>query len=70
VALGRKNYLFAGSRQGASRAAMLYSFLGTCKLHQVNPFEWLTATLTKLPDYNLQQIGELLQNRFKTTAIS
>jgi hypothetical protein len=33
---------------------MLYSFLGTCKLNQVNPFERLTAILTKLPDYNLQ----------------
>jgi transposase len=70
VALGRKNYLFAGSHQGARRAAMLYSFLGTCKLHQVNPFEWLTATLTKLPDYNLQQIGELLPHRFKSETSS
>jgi hypothetical protein len=39
VAIGRKNYLFAGSHDGARRAAMLYSFMGTCKMHKINPFE-------------------------------
>ena len=38
VAVGRKNYLFAGSHNGAQRAAMLYSFLGTCKINDINPF--------------------------------
>ncbi|MCA6427585.1 MAG: IS66 family transposase, partial [Cytophagales bacterium] len=45
VAIGRKNYLFAGSHNGARRAAMLYSFIGTCKINDVNPFEWLKNTL-------------------------
>src|SRR5690606_34100216 len=45
VAVGRKNYLFAGSHNGAQRAAMLYSFLGTCKINNINPFEWLRLTL-------------------------
>ncbi len=39
VALGRKNYLFAGSHQAAGHAAMMYSFLGTCKLNGINPYE-------------------------------
>lgn len=39
VAIGRKNYLFAGSHNGARRAAMLYSFMGTCKINNINPFE-------------------------------
>ena len=40
VAIGRKNYLFAGSHEAAQRSAMLYSLLGTCKLHGINPFTW------------------------------
>ncbi|RLD86132.1 MAG: hypothetical protein DRJ09_12090, partial [Bacteroidetes bacterium] len=34
-------YLFAGSERGAERAAMFYSFFGTCKKNDVNPFNWL-----------------------------
>ena len=47
VAIGRKNYLFAGSHEAAQRNAMLYSLLGTCKLHGVNPFDWLKDVLTR-----------------------
>jgi len=41
VALGRRNYMFAGSHKAAQRAAMMYSFFGICKLHGVNPQQWL-----------------------------
>jgi len=41
VALGRKNYLFAGSHDAAQRTAMLYSFLGSCKMNDVEPSAWL-----------------------------
>ncbi|MBL0341666.1 MAG: transposase [Bacteroidetes bacterium] len=41
IAIGRKNYLFAGSHISAQRAAMIYSLLGTCKLKGINPYEWL-----------------------------
>src|SRR5690606_21095353 len=41
VALGRKNYLFAGSHEEAQRSAMIYSFFATCRKHEVNPFKWL-----------------------------
>lgn len=60
LALGRKNYLFAGSHNAAQWAAMMYSFFGTCKLNQVNPLEWLTETLRKLPDYKVNQLHDLL----------
>lgn len=60
VAIGRKNYLFAGSHEAAQRSAMLYSLLGTCKLHGVNPFEWLKDTLQKINDYPINRIHELL----------
>lgn len=50
IAIGRKNYLFAGSHEGAERAALMYSFLGTCKQHNVNPFYWLRDVFANLPD--------------------
>jgi transposase len=63
VALGRKNYLFAGSHEAAQRSAMLYSLLGTCKLHGINPFEWLRDTLQKINDYPINRIHELLPTK-------
>lgn len=60
VALGRKNYLFAGSHEGAKRAAMMYSFLGTCKINNVEPFSWLKNVLSRIPDHSIQRLDELL----------
>jgi len=60
VALGRKNYLFAGSHEGAKRAAMMYSFLGTCKINGVEPFSWLRDVLNRIQDYPVNKIEELL----------
>lgn len=60
LALGRKNYLFCGSNQHAQRAAMIYSFFGTCQINDINPLEWLTKTLRKLPDTKLSQLEQLL----------
>ena len=63
VAIGRKNYLFAGSHNGARRAAMLYSFLGTCKMNHVNPFDWLKDVLIKIPDHPVNKLELLLPKR-------
>lgn len=63
VAIGRKNYLFAGSHNGARRAAMLYSFLGTCKINEVNPFEWLRDVLTLIPTSPVNRLSELLPRK-------
>lgn len=60
VALGRKNYLFAGSHAAAQRAAMIYSFFAMCKYHQVNPHHWLEATLAKIADTKLSNLHILL----------
>ena len=60
VALGRKNYMFAGSHEGARNAAMIYSFLGTCKINNVEPYAWLKDVLTRIPDHSIQQLEELL----------
>ena len=65
MALGRKNYLFAGSHEGAQRAAMMYSFLGTCKINEVEPFDWLSKVLNRIPDHSIQQLEELLPGNLK-----
>ena len=65
VALGRKNYMFAGSHEGAQRAAMMYSFFATCKINDVNPFEWLKDILTIIPDHKANRLEELLPQRWK-----
>lgn len=65
VAVGRKNYLFAGSHQGAKRSAMLYSLLGTCKLHCINPTVWLTDVLKRVNVHPINQIQELLPQNWQ-----
>jgi transposase len=60
IALGRKNYMFCGSHEAARRAAMLYSLLGTCKLHNVNPYEWLKDVIVRIPSHPINRIQELL----------
>jgi transposase len=65
VAIGRKNYLFAGSHEAAQRSAMLYSLLGTCKLHDVNPFNWLKTVLSKIATHPINRVHELLPNNWQ-----
>ncbi len=60
LALGRKNYLFCGSHQSAQRAAMMYSFFATCQANNINPLEWLTETLNKIPDTKMPELEKLL----------
>ena len=63
VALGRKNFMFAGSEDGAKSMAMMYSFYGTCKAQGIEPFQWTKNTLEKMPDYDPKLIEELLPFR-------
>jgi transposase len=60
VALGRKNYMFAGSHEAAKQAAMIYSFLGTCKINNVEPYKWLKEVLKQISDHSIQKLEELL----------
>jgi len=64
LALGRKNYLFAGSHAGARRAAMVYSLLGTCKLHGVNPTQWLTHVLANILQTKYNDVRALYPQNF------
>jgi transposase len=65
VALGRKNYLFAGSHKAAQRAAMVYSLLAGCKMHQVNPHGWLRYVLQNIMSTKYNEIPNLYPQNFK-----
>jgi len=66
VAVGRKNYLFAGSKRGAQNAAVIYSLLSTCELNDVNPYDYFKDILDKLANnWPANQIDDLLPDRWK-----
>lgn len=60
LALGRKNYLFAGSHKAAQRIAMMYTFFATCKINEVNPRDWLNNTINNIQDTSIQNLDHLL----------
>jgi len=60
VALGRKNYLFAGSDAGGERAAAIYSLLGSAKLNGIDPEAYLSSVLRRIADHSVNRIAELL----------
>lgn len=60
VALGRKNYLFAGSDAGGERAAAIYSLIGSAKLNGLDPEAYLREVLTRIADHPITRIEELL----------
>jgi len=65
VALGRKNWLFAGSHEAAQRSAMIYSFFAICKKHEVNPFQWLKYVLLNIATINHKNIKDLYPQNYK-----
>lgn len=64
LALGRKNYLFAGSHKAAQNTAVLYSFFGSCKINEVNPRQWLQYVLENIAEWNIQNLEQLLPHNF------
>jgi transposase len=60
VALGRKNFLFAGSDRGGESAAAIYSLIGTAKLNGLNPESYLRDVLSRIADHPINRIEELL----------
>ena len=65
LALGRKNFLFAGSHEGGKRIAMMYSLFASCKEADVNPYAWMTDTLNRIGNHPINKISELLPSNFQ-----
>ena len=65
VALGRRNWTFAGSDRGGERAAAIYTLIETCKLNRVDPQAWLADVLARLPDHPAKRIDQLLPWNWK-----
>lgn len=70
VALGRKNYLFAGSDAGGERAAAIYSLLGTAKLNGIDPERYLRTVLARIAEHPINRIEELLPWRLEVEGVA
>ena len=68
VALGRKNFLFVGSKGGGEAAAIAYTLIETAKLNGVDPQAWLTWVLAKIADHKITRLDELFPWRYATQA--
>ena len=60
VAVGRKNWMFAGSDSGGEHAAVLYSLIGTCRLNNVEPEKWLRYVIEHIQDWPANRVRDLL----------
>ena len=65
IAIGRKNYLFAGSDAGGRRAAAMYSLIESAKLNGVSPQHYLADVLTRIADHPARRIDELLPSNWQ-----
>lgn len=65
VAIGRKNWLFAGSMKGLHRAALLYSLVQSAKLARLEPWAYLKDVLDRLPNHPHSRIGDLLPKQWQ-----
>src|SRR5665213_2757022 len=65
VAVGRRNWTFAGSDAGGDRAAAVYTLIETCKMNDVDPQAWLADVLARLPDHPANKVADLLPWNWK-----
>jgi transposase len=70
VAVGRKNWTFAGSDEGGRRAATIYSLIATAKLNDIDPQAWLADVLASLPDHPAKRVHELLPWNWRPRAVA
>ena len=70
LALGRKNYLFAGNHEAAENIAMFYSFFGTCKKNEIDPLKWLTYVINNINDTKDSQLKDLLPQFIDKTLLT
>jgi hypothetical protein len=67
IALSWNNFLFAGLHNAAQNTVVIYSLLATCKLHEVNAYDWLKHVLTAMPTFPTSRIQELLPQNWKVS---
>lgn len=65
IALGRRNWTFAGSRRGADRAAVMLTLIATARLNDVDPKAWLADVLARIADLPASRLRELLPWEWK-----
>ena len=65
IAVGRGNWTFFGSDQGGKTAAVLRSFVASCKRSRVEPFAWFRDVLSRVPAHSIQRLSELLPHNWK-----
>ena len=68
VAIGRKNWMFAGSKGGGKAMAIAFTLIETAKLNNVDPQAWLTWALARIADHKINRIDELLPWRYAAEA--
>jgi transposase len=66
IAIGRKNYLLAGSYESTGRSAMIYTFFANCKRHNVDSAQWFKKVLPKILDIKVSRVKTLLPSNFNT----
>ena len=64
VAIGRKNYLFAGSHKGADRAAIVYTLIANAKHAGVEPYAWLCDIISRIADHPYHKLDQLLPQNY------
>jgi hypothetical protein len=69
IAIGRKNWLFAGSLRAGKRAAAIMSLIQSARLNGHEPFAYLKDVLTRLPTQPQSRIGELLPHRWRPVSL-
>ncbi len=65
LAIGRKNYLFAGSHESAQNIAMYYTFFATCKTLNINPHTWLCDVINRIPEHKANKLCQLLPQNWR-----
>ena len=66
IAVGRRNWTFAGSDEGGRRAAAIYTLIATAKLNDIDPQAWLADVLARINDHNVQRLDQLLPWNWNT----
>jgi transposase len=68
LALGRRNYLFAGSVEGGRRAAILYTLIETAGLNGIDPEAWLADVIGRIADHPINRVDEMLPWKWRAAA--